>query len=393
MRASGLVFAAISLLLLANPAAANGGKHKHHHPPKNLVVHPGESIQAAVDAASSGDTIVVLPGTYHEAGVPCPTDASHTCAVVVTKPNISLVGAGKHDAGVVLENAGGQDQGIAFAPPAANGATCLNDVAQRLAGPSVTGFTVNGFGGEGIFLFCVDRFTVRFNETNDNVEYGIFPSHSTNGSVSFNLATGSNDTGVYIGQSSDVHVDHNLARGNVSGFEIENCHDVRLDHNVATGNTGGILSFTLPFLDVNQNTGNRIDHNWVQGNNKPNTCVDPTDAVCGVPQGTGILALAVDANRVDHNVVLNNDSYGIAVANFCVAQGLDDATCGRLGIEPNSDGNQIDHNAAFGNGKNPSDLIRSVFAVDLAWDGTGTGNCWSKNASGTQFPAELPPCQ
>ena len=84
MRASGLVFAAISLLLLANPAAANGGKHKHHHPPKNLVVHPGESIQAAVDAASSGDTIVVLPGTYHEAGVPCPTDASHTCAVVVT---------------------------------------------------------------------------------------------------------------------------------------------------------------------------------------------------------------------------------------------------------------------------------------------------------------------
>src|SRR4051794_12987702 len=31
------------------------------------LVHPGESIQAAVDAASPGDTIVVQPGVYREA--------------------------------------------------------------------------------------------------------------------------------------------------------------------------------------------------------------------------------------------------------------------------------------------------------------------------------------
>ena len=383
MRTCSVVFAAASLLLLSAPAAA-----------KNWVVHPGQSIQAAVDQAASGDSIVVLAGTYHEPGVPCPSDASHTCAVVVSKPGISLVGVPNHKRAVILENPGGQNQGIAIAAPGANGATCLDDDAQRLSGSSVTGFTVNGFGGEGIFLLCVDRFAVRFNQTNDNVEYGIFPSHSTRGSVAFNLATGSNDTGIYIGQSRSVHVDHNVARGNVSGFEIENCSDVRLDHNVATGNTGGILSFTLPFLDVNQNTANRIDHNWVQGNNKPNTCVDPADAVCGVPQGTGILALAVDENRVDHNLVLNNDSYGIAVANFCIAQGLSDDVCAALGIDPDPDRNQVDHNAVFGNGKHPSPLIQPVFAVDLAWDGSGAGNCWDKNAFDTQFPPPpgLPTC-
>src|SRR5882762_9535928 len=155
MRTCSVVFAAASLLLLSTPAAA-----------KNWVVHPGESIQAAVDQAASGDSVVVLPGTYHEPGGPCPSDSSHTCAVVVTKAGISLVGVAKHNRRVILENPGGQDQGIAIAPPGANGATCLNDEAQRLSGSSVTGFTVNGFGGEGIFLLCVDRFAVRFNQTN-----------------------------------------------------------------------------------------------------------------------------------------------------------------------------------------------------------------------------------
>jgi parallel beta-helix repeat protein len=209
----------------------------------------------------------------------------------------------------------------------------------------------------------------------------------------FNLATGSNDTGVYIGQSRDVHVDHNLARGNVSGFEIENCSGVRLDHNVSVGNTGGILSFTLPFLDVKSNSENRIDHNWVQGNNKPNTCLDPEDAVCGVPQGTGILLLAVDTNQVDHNLVLDNDSYGIAVANFCLAQGLTPDVCSLLDIEPNPDHNQVDHNSVLGNGKHPDPSLAPVFAVDLAWDGSGAGNCWDKNKFKTQFPPELPACE
>ena len=58
--------------------------------------------------------------------------------------------------------------------------------------------------------------------TVDNVEYGIFPSHSAHGKIDHSMATGSNDTGVYIGQSHDVKVDHNMATGNVSGFEIEN---------------------------------------------------------------------------------------------------------------------------------------------------------------------------
>jgi parallel beta-helix repeat protein len=52
-----------------------------------------------------------------------------------------------------------------------------------------------------------------------------------------NIASGSHDTGIYVGQSHDARVDHNLAHDNVDGFEIENSVNIKLDHNAAFHNT------------------------------------------------------------------------------------------------------------------------------------------------------------
>src|SRR5213080_1225689 len=371
----------LGLLLAATPGGA-----------AVIRVHRGHSIQAAVDAASPGDHILVYPGTYHEAGTPCPTDAAHRCAVVVTKDNVKLIALAHKTKPVIVENPGGQDQGIAFAKSSAMGPGCLTDATQRIKGIGLTGFTVNGFSGEGAFIFCADNWQVRTTTTNDNGEYGIFPSHCGRGRVTRSTATGSNDTGIYVGQSHDVRVDHNLATGNVSGFELENSSNSRVDHNEATGNTGGVLTFTNIFLDVKQNANNRVDHNFVHDNNKPNSCLNPADEVCAVPPGTGLLVLAADRNRVDHNVVTGNASFGIAVANFCLATNLTAEQCAALDIEPNPDFDRVIFNVATGNGIAPSPLINPVFAVDLAWDTTGTGNCWAHNVADTQFPSVLPGC-
>src|SRR5262249_58016441 len=69
--------------------------------PASVTIGPGDSIQAAVDAATQGTTIYLRPGTYLQ-------------SVVVNKPGISLVGLGPHKP-VIADPAGagdGADNGI-----------------------------------------------------------------------------------------------------------------------------------------------------------------------------------------------------------------------------------------------------------------------------------------
>jgi parallel beta-helix repeat protein len=354
---------------------------------KTIKVKAGDSIQAGVDQANPGDRVQVGAGTYTESGRPCPTEPGNTCAVVVTKDNIAITGQGNP----VLK--AGPDQELGISVGKTGDPSCLTDAGQQVHGSLISGITVRDFGDDGVFLYCVDGWRVTGVTAIDNREYGIFPSHSFNGRVDHSFTSGSNDTGFYIGQSRDSRMDHNTATGNVSGYEIENSTNVRADHNLAEGNTGGILVFTLPFLDVKSNSSNEVDHNVVRENDKANTCVDPSDSVCGVPPGSGILVMAADDNLVHHNQVTGNDSFGIAVANICLAQQLPDSICEILDIQIDADGNHITHNTSTGNGENPSPLLASpVFAVDLAWDTTGVGNCWSFNVFDTSFPPDLPPC-
>ena len=378
MRRSMVLTAALALVLTLLAAGTAQSR--------TIRVGHGDSIQAGVDRANPGDTVKVLPGTYREDGSPCPAEPGHTCAVVVTEDDISIVGQGR----VVLEVNGDQDEGIAVGKT--DDPSCLDDDSLQVNGSLIRNVTVKGFEDDGVFLFCVDGFRVTQVQAIDNQEYAIFPSHSFNGRVDRSFASGANDTGFYIGQSHDSRMDHNYATDNVSGYEIENSSRIRADHNEATGNTGGILSFALPFLDVKVNSDNVIDHNYVHDNNRPNTCLDPGDAVCGVPQGTGILLLAADTNDVGHNTVTGNDTFGIAVANFCLGTNTPPEICSQLDIQPDPDGNHITFNTVTGNGGNPDPDVPAVFAVDLAWDTTGVGNCWSGNTFGTSFPDPLPSC-
>ena len=92
----------VALLVVGGPLQATA---------RVLHVRPEDSIQAAVDAARSGDIVMIAPGTYHEAGRPCPTEPANTCAVVVDKDQITLMGQSARAGAVVLENSGDRTRG------------------------------------------------------------------------------------------------------------------------------------------------------------------------------------------------------------------------------------------------------------------------------------------
>jgi parallel beta-helix repeat protein len=196
---------------------------------REIKVEFGQSIQGAVDLAAPGDHIKVQPGIYHEPGRPCPTHPTEVCAVVVSKDNISLIAESLPGRPVVIENPGGQQQGIAFGKPSVNPTQCPSDPSQHISGAEISGFVVRNFLGSGIFLFCVDNFTISSNDAADNRLYGIFPVFSSDGRISHNVVSGAHDTGIYVGQSRNLHVDQNIAHDNVSGIEIENSVDVEVE--------------------------------------------------------------------------------------------------------------------------------------------------------------------
>ena len=334
------------------------------------------TIQAAIDAASPGDTIFVPPGTYYE-------------SVRVTKDNISIVGSRGAiiDAGNrigIRVGIGSRSiiDGIRVCPPL------------QLHNFMLNGLTIKNARFAGVFLIGVDGYRLTGTRYLNNPVYGPFPVCSQNGVIEFNSVEGgtvdgpkvSTDAGIYVGDSDTVTVNRNSITNHAAGIEIENTSDALVTDNVITGNSGGILVFVLPGLDKPFSDNIKIEGNQVLHNNIPNPVPfdpGPTGEPLGqLPTGTGILNVGADHVVIRNNRVIGNDSLGIAITHNLFAA-LDPR------IEPNPDHNEILGNVALHNGQQP-DLIRALTpGADIAYDGSGVGTCFADNVFRTQFPVEV----
>lgn len=330
--------------------------------PPDIVVSSASSIQAAVDAAAPGDVIHIEPGTYSE-------------GIVVAKRGIRLIGLGGPGA-VVIENPGAVDNGIT-----------VTDDGDHFTLDNVT---VRDFEENGVLLVGVEHFRISRVLTEDNGEYGIFPVLSAFGTVEHSSASGHSDAGIYVGQSRNVIVRHNVAFGNVNGFEIENSSQIRMSDNESYGNTAGMLIVLLPGLSVKESARIEVYRNDVHDNDLPNFA-DPGEIAAVVPPGSGILVIGTDKTRVKFNTVTGNDFVGIGVGSTLLLGELAGLPPEAFAdIEPNPDHARIQHNVVTGNGANPPPL--GLPGVDLFWDGSGANNCWGGNTFDSSAPSPLPNC-
>jgi parallel beta-helix repeat protein len=325
------------------------------------LVHEGESIQAAVDAANPGDVISILPGTYAE-------------AITVNKPNLRMTGHGNGQVEII--NPGGEEDGIFVT---ADGFE-LNDVV------------IKDFIENGIFLLGVDGFRLTKVVAINNGEYGIYPRNCKNGEVIDCEARGHYDAGIYVGLSENVVISQCRASGNVVGFEISNSTGITVTYNESHHNTNGFLVILLPFRPVKTNKEIEIHHNVVHHNNLPNFA-PPSELVAVLPSGTGILIIGTDQAVATNNNVNHNNFIGIGVVSTLVIGALAGIPPEVIlaDIDPDPDGVEVRNNTVKKNGTEPSP-INGFPAVDLLWDFSGSDNCWSNNTFDTSFPNPLPAC-
>jgi parallel beta helix pectate lyase-like protein len=328
-----------------------------------IVVSPGHSIQAAVDHAHPGDTILLKAGVFHQ-------------SVQIRTDRITLRGSGDSRSGTVLEPPARLPRTICNRVFGGSGVCVLakklnlknGAVRQRVYGDTVTDLRVANFPASGVFGYGTYGLTVTNVAAVRDGAYGISRFESTRTLFADDIAVGNHEAGFYVGDSPDAAavVRDNRASGNQLGVFIRHARGVRVIGNRVTKNCQGIL-----VLDDGQRggVGNAvIKRNGVFGNSKfcPKTAESPR------LKGGGILLLGATETRV-----------------------ADNSVAGNTGRELNSGGIVILSARQLTHGSNPRhDSIVNNTAyrnrpADIRWDGTGSGLHFARNHCRTSAPAGL----
>ena len=228
-----------------------------------IVVVPGESIQAAINVARPGDTVLVEPGVYHQ-------------SVQIRTNGITLRGYGASNSGTVLVppkhfpntlcNQAFGPTGVCILARSVNPKT--GAVLKPVRNDTITGLLVTGFPENGVFGYGTDGLTVTHVVAINDGGYGISRFVSSKTVFANDTAIGNDEAGFYVGDSphADTVVRNDRAFGNQFGIFVRHARHVLVTGNVVSGNCQGIL-----VLDDGQpgGAGNAtIQHNRVFNNNK-----------------------------------------------------------------------------------------------------------------------------
>ena len=289
---TALMLIASLLTLTAAPAAAQGSSR--------VVVEQGESIQAAIDAASPGTTIIVR--------------GDHVENLWVDKSGISLIG---QDA-TLTNDPTFTDAPCSPDPAAPASLICVTPVspdgppapADYLNGFSIRGFTLSTTSGDAISTVFTNNVSVEDNTITESACDGVFIIFATGAYVERNEIANAGCAGINVSAGSLARVHRNsVDNSTFNGIAINDVSRTIVRRNITTnncigigvvdGNDGGYGVREEPYpgdrLRVTANTSN--------DNNK--TCPFGPDTTIGL---TGIIVAGVDNVLIRNNTADNNAS-------------------------------------------------------------------------------------
>lgn len=337
---------------VAHPGSGDAGSSANC----TVKLTPGDddrtTIQGALIDAERGDTVCLGKGSYELDG-----------QLTLAAEGVTLRG----EDGTVLDFSG-QTSGANGFEISADDVTLEN---VRIQDPK----------GDGVRATEVDHVTIRGvhvewsgGASTDNPGYGIYPVSSSNVLIENCYAAGASDTGIYVGQSSNIVIRNNEVTENVAGIEIENSTDAEVYGNKAHGNTGGILLFNLPGLRVKDGKRANVHDNVVTENNHENFS-PPGNIIHDLPQGTGMFVLCSDENEIHDNEIRGHKSIGVSILSWYVAlrdeEGMKDPD-----FDWYPERNSVHDNTFADNGDDPQGNALSIGGIvgvdkfpDMSWDG------------------------
>jgi parallel beta-helix repeat protein len=254
------------------------------------------SIQAAVNAAAPGNTIVVCTGVYYE-------------DVTVSKP-LTLRG---FDAVI---NASAKNNGVLI----------------TASGTTVTGLTVENAIGEGILAVGVSNVIIDDNVVVNNNRDATNPATTYDECKAFGDVPGDCGEGIHFMGVANSQITNNHVTGNAGGIlltdEVGPTHDNTVSGNVVDHNALD-CGITIPSHNPNalsetgvrQPTMGGVFHNTITAN----TITD--NGAQG--EGAGVLlaapgpGMAVYENTISQNWILNNGMSGVTLHSHAPNQDLD----------------------------------------------------------------------
>ncbi|MFF6802109.1 right-handed parallel beta-helix repeat-containing protein [Streptomyces sp. NPDC012616] len=379
----------------ASPAAAGHTAHHVH------LVHPGQSIQQAVDAAAPGDTVLVAFGTYRE-------------SVTVKTPGLTLRGMGRGTvirpaaASAATAGTGSTATGAGAAEPAAkpaakpatkpgakpaaepaaepaakaaegcaesgNGVCVLGTKEHNVEDVTVANLTVTGFTRSGVYAMAADNLTVRNVTAEKNGVWGIAQEGSLHGVFRGNTARDNGDAGLFLANSvkeemgavdtEGTLVEHNRLEGNRIGVTVRRLRNLTLAANRLTGNCAAVFVVG----DENKPRAGRVTvtENRIERNNK--SC--PKTARLDALQGSGIVLTGAEDSLITRNVIRDNVGASPLSGGIVLFKSF---------VGTPSERNRISDNTLEGNA--PADLVNA--------DTAGKGNTFEGNACAASKPAGL----
>lgn len=248
-----------------------------------IIVQPGDSIQTAVNNATSGDEIVIQSGTYTE-------------NIVISTESL-----------VIRSESGNPEDTIIKAMSSSAPALSVKTNSVKISGLKITGAKSSYAGiqlsgcsncviesnvlsnnGYGIYLLRSKGSTISDNKVTNNGDYGIVLGASNDNTISGNTAADNKGRGIHLGTSDGNTISGNTVTSNgVSGLYMCPRSDNNIIYNNYFVNTvnGEIKNGTGNAYSTAKTAGTNIAGGPFIGGN-----------FWGKPDGTGFSETATDAD-------------------------------------------------------------------------------------------------